>query len=142
MTVATQPITDEELDALRLLARSGDRDAELTVQAGHVADLIAELDALRAVVHAINTRSAESPSAIYAYRLALHDALALIHKRDEQIARTLADVAIASHRVGAESTGDARRDAIVSLAIQIGQHWRDQDGVNGALLDELARLVP
>lgn len=32
-------------------------------------------------------------------------------------------------------------DAILDLGIKIGKHWRDQDGVNGALLDELAQLT-
>lgn len=30
---------------------------------------------------------------------------------------------------------------LISLAQQIGEHWRVQEGVNGALLDELAALT-
>jgi hypothetical protein len=31
---------------------------------------------------------------------------------------------------------------IYDLACTIGSHWRDQEGISGALLDELAELVP
>jgi hypothetical protein len=30
---------------------------------------------------------------------------------------------------------------IIDLAEEIGRHWRDQEGVNGALLDQLAKLT-
>jgi hypothetical protein len=34
-----------------------------------------------------------------------------------------------------------RQNAIVSKAKTIGRHWRDQQGVNAALLDDLANLT-
>lgn len=32
-------------------------------------------------------------------------------------------------------------DAILDIAMTAGRHWRDQEGVNGAVLDELARVT-
>lgn len=87
-------MTPETLKALRFLAHAGDRDAELIVRAGDVADLVDEVEALRR--QPVTRRSPESA---------------------------------------------ARERRIYDLAIEIGQHWHDQDGVNGALLDELAQLV-
>jgi len=47
-------------------------------------------------------------------------------------------LAIAANRVAPDVEKTAR---ILELALQIGEHWRTQEGVNGALLDELARLT-
>lgn len=33
------------------------------------------------------------------------------------------------------------RDKVVELALEIGRHWRDQEGVNGALLEQLAEAT-
>lgn len=38
-------------------------------------------------------------------------------------------------------TDPATLARILGLAKTIGQHWRDQEGVNSALLDELAKLT-
>lgn len=35
----------------------------------------------------------------------------------------------------------AGRDKVVELALEIGRHWRDQEGVNGELLDRLEELT-
>lgn len=38
--------------------------------------------------------------------------------------------------------GPAQLARIVEMAVAIAQHWRDQEGVNASLLDELASAVP
>jgi hypothetical protein len=68
-------MTSEELENLRFLSRAGDYDAELTVQAGHVSDLIARMEAAQAKADA--------------YREALHDALAELRARDALITSVL-----------------------------------------------------
>lgn len=52
--------------------------------------------------------------------------------------RSLSEWIRESCNAAAYTGGDAALEAIVRLARQIGRHWRDQQGVNGALLDELA----
>ena len=39
------------------------------------------------------------------------------------------------------TSNGSHRDKIVALATEVATHWRDQEGVNGRLLDELADLV-
>jgi hypothetical protein len=47
--------------------------------------------------------------------------------------------ALAAARDDAEPSPNERE--ILALAMKIGQHWRDQQGVNGGLLDQLAELT-
>lgn len=35
----------------------------------------------------------------------------------------------------------AGRDRVVELALEIGRHWREQEGINGGLLDQLEELT-
>lgn len=73
--------------------------------------------------------AAQTGPAVEAYRFALREALAEIDRLRRQPVTRRSPESAACER------------AIYDLAIEIGRHWHDQEGVNGALLDELARLV-
>lgn len=122
------PYCGIDLDEVRASGKIG--HACSRIAADRLSDLVIHGDAIGEVREAIREKVSGFPDHLL-----------------EDLARSVAKRVLALRMPSGLDAADMRafrawrmagNDTVLAIARKIGEHWRDQEGVNGALLDELA----